>query len=68
MIKIVTRNTNKNSYCCNKSYKINKIDLLINNQDNYKSFDYYSDTACDNCGDNHLKFFIIKKKNNGDME
>ena len=67
MIKIVTRNVNKTIYCCNNSYKINKIDLLIKNQDNYKSYDYYSDIECDNCGNNNLKFFIIKK-NNGDME
>ena len=63
MIKIVTRKTNLTNYCCGKSHIINKIDLLINNQKNYKSFDYYSDKACEVCGHNNLKYIYIRKNN-----
>ena len=63
MIKIKTRNTNLINYCCNKSYKISKIDLLINNLVILKSFDYYSDKACEVCGQNNLKYFVIRKNN-----
>jgi hypothetical protein len=61
MIKLISRNVNMIVYCCSRSYKINKIDLLIYKGNNYKSYDYYSDIGCDNCGDNNLKFFIINK-------
>jgi hypothetical protein len=65
MIKIKTRKTNLINYCCGKSHKINKIDLLINNQKNYKSFDYYSDKDCEVCGHNNIKFFVLDKNNKG---
>jgi hypothetical protein len=63
MIKIKTRKTNLINYCCGKSHKINKIDLLINNQRHFKYFDYYSDTVCEICGHNNIKFFVLRKNN-----
>ena len=63
MIKIVKRKTNIVNYCCTKSHKINEISLLIIDQRNYKSFDYYSDKACEVCGHDNIKYFVIRKNN-----
>jgi len=66
MIKYISRDVNKIGYCCKRHYKINKIDLLVNDMKSYKSFDYYADNSCSVCGDNGLKFFTIDR-DNGDM-
>jgi len=63
MIKIIKRKTNIVNYCCTISHKINEISLLVIDQRNYKSFDYYSDTACEVCGHNNIKYFVIRKNN-----
>jgi hypothetical protein len=63
MIKIIKRKTNIVNYCCTKSHKINEISLLVIDQRNYKSFDYYSDKACKVCGHNNIKYFVIRKNN-----